>query len=142
MEGNPLATPPLADSIAYDLSIAHANCGLCTKQLNMNLVADKGRDLKLILKNLKKCKQHFEKSLHYSKFIDNSSGSSNRDHEGYVTSQVTAVVNEINQFEETRKENMKRQENERKEDEDLRQRSTKSPSVIKKKLLRKKKKKK
>lgn len=137
MNGNPLATPPLKDSVAFDLSVAHANCGLCTKQLNMKLSLDgeNTTNLILIIKNLKKSHKHFEKSLIYAQYVDQSSGTSNHEHEEYITSQMSTVEKEIRQLDGLRKE-MAKDKN-----FTVEKKGPPTPPVVKKKLMRKKKKK-
>lgn len=98
MTDSALATPPLKDSVAFDLSITHANCGLCTAQLNLHLPTSHEADHSRLLKNLKSSKKHLERSLHFAEIIDGSSGSSNRDHEEYVRGRLATVLVEIKQL--------------------------------------------
>lgn len=102
LDSHPLSTPLLKDSIAYDLALTYANCGLCTKQLNDKLATDNEKEVGLIIHNLKKSRNHLEKSLQYTQYIDHSSGSSNRQHEEYVLSQLGVIRQEIQTFEETK----------------------------------------
>jgi hypothetical protein len=149
LEGNPLATSSHRDSIAFDLSLAHANCGLCTNQLNekMNADSDSDSNVAKMIKNLKRGKKHFERSLHYAQYIDESSGTTNRQHESYIASRLAEVGSQIRKLD---KEGQKeRGQSSKKEEEgaappagreEARSQKMSKPPVTKRKMMRKKKK--
>lgn len=88
---NALATPQLQSSVALDLSITHANCGLCNHQLNMKLSPES--DSSEMIANLKKSRNHLEKSLHYLQHIDGHQSSAQ--HGEYVSARISDMTKEI-----------------------------------------------
>ena len=111
------------------------NCGICTKQLNFGLSSGDYSDKSDLLRNLKQSKLHFEKSLHYLQYVDQSSGSSNNQHEEYASSELIAIEKDIEKLERT----VKHSSDLANPSDESSQDSTRR--VLTKKLMRKKKKK-
>jgi len=90
LEENALATQQLKSSVAMDLSVTLANCGLCTHQLNVESVPESNVKEKII--NLKKSRKLLQQSQHYLQY---SGVQSQPQQEEYIAARLAAVTEEI-----------------------------------------------